>query len=149
MIEKFLNALVALVAAIEANTAALKGAAVAPAAAGAKTETKKEKEARLAAEAAAALASTPPPVVPPVTATVTPVVTFPAQEELTKVANALLDENDNNPGDFFKGIKEKYGVDKIRNIAEKDRADVIKLINDKRAELKAAKAAATAGKNDI
>jgi len=154
MFEKLIEVLVALVAAINDNTAALKSpspATSAPAKAGKAPKA----EAPVAAPAPAQTpAPTPAPVPAPVptpvpasvpapTPTPAPVAdlgeVIPEQKDVIAAAVRLLDVNGNQDDGLLKSIAAKYKVEKVRLVPETARAEVIARINAKIEEVLAAK----------
>lgn len=100
MLEKLIQLLTDLVAALNANTAALKGAK--PAKPG-KGDTAPAEEKK------------------PDTAT----VTHPTVQDIRDAAKALLDATGNNDGGLFAKLCTEYGVKKISEVADDKRAEVI------------------------
>lgn len=138
MFEKLIEVLVALVAAINDNTAALKSpspATSAPAKAGKAPKAE-------APVAAPAPAQTPAPVPAP-TPTPAPVAdlgeVIPEQKDVIAAAVRLLDVNGNQDDGLLKSIAAKYKVEKVRLVPETARAEVIARINAKIEEVLAAK----------
>ncbi len=98
MLEKLLAVLTALIASIDANTAALKGA---------KTKVKTEAPAE----------ETKAPV--------TPAAPVPTVQDVRDAAKALLDATGNDDKGLFAKINAKHGVKKISEVPEGVRAEVI------------------------
>lgn len=145
MFEKFIEAIVRLAAAIEANTAALKGAPSQPApapaaetpAAAPAPKAKKTKEA--APAPAETPAAAPAPAPEPAPAPKAP--EYPTQEALVDAANKFIELSNPDAMTCFAGIKEKFKVEKVRLVKPEDRAAAIKLIEDAVAAFKAKNAA--------
>lgn len=124
MIEKFLAVLTALVAAIEANTAALKaGASAAPAATKGKT---KEKEAAPAGETGGTTTTATTPTAP--THTVA---------DVRAAAQALLDANGND-GTALGELNKKYGTKRISEVPADKYSEVVKALTEMTAKAKGA-----------
>lgn len=135
MLEKLIEILAALIASIDKNTAALsKGATPAPEATEAKTvKGGKAKPQEKLAEVV--------PITPP--AAETPPV--PTVEDVRTAATVLLDLDVNNDKKAtcppIKALREKYGVQKISDVAPEKRTEVIAALNAAIAEFKAKPAA--------
>ena len=147
MLEKLLEAIVALTAALNANTAS-KGAQTAvvaptplpefpaPAAEEPAKKTRKPK------------ADTPAPTTPvaevvPITPAA-PAVAAPTVQDVRAVATALMDANGNDDDGLFAKINAKHGTKRISEVPEAVRAEVIAEIKAKLEEVTAAKSGAAA-----
>jgi len=138
MLEKLIEVLVALTAAINANTAAAKSAAVpvsndtpAPAPTEEPKKTRKTKE-------------TPAPAPVAEVVQMPPAVAAPTVQDVRAVATTLMDANGNDDGGLFAKINAKHGTKRISEVPEAVRAEVIAEIKAKLAEVTAAKAGASA-----
>lgn len=134
-----------LVVALNANTAALKGAAVttmtvsaSEGAAVTVTPTEEVKKTRKTKETPAA-APVPEVKQEPAAPAPAPVV-YPTVNDVRSAAQALLDANENKDDGLFAQINAKYGTKKISESPEAVRAEVIAQIKAKTAEVIAAKA---------
>lgn len=117
MFEKLIEVLAALVAAIQANTEALKGAAVS-----APAEEKKSRGRPAKTETPAAPAAEPAPA--PAPAPVTPSPPALTVADVRAAATALLDANGND-GTPLTALNAKYGVKRISEVAADKYAEVI------------------------
>lgn len=143
MFEKLIEVLVALTAALNANTAAiLKGSPVTTETATPATEEPK-KGRKPKADTPPPAPTTPPAEnpAPAPTTPVTPAAPVPTVQDVRAIATKLMDANNNEDEGLFAKINTKYGTKRISEVPETARAEVIAEIAAKLAEVEAKKKA--------
>ncbi len=134
MLEKLIEVLIALTAAINANTAAAKGSTVTPAT----TETPAEEPKKTRQK------KTDTPPVAEVVPITPPPLAAPTVQDVRAAATSLMDANGNDDGGLFAKINAKHGTKRVSEVPENVRAEVIAEIKAKLAEVTAAKTGANA-----